>query len=170
MSDTITLERPASAAKPTGSLGFEIFQTAYVVRDLDEAIKTFQEKYGVKNFTLLPMPPMEGETSMRIALAWSAGHQIELIEAKGPGVELYTDWMIEGRDIRQHHFGYLIHNDEEWAALKSQLAAEGREYVSAGDGGICEFIYVDAPELGHYLEYVYPNEQGKAFFESVASN
>jgi hypothetical protein len=29
---------------------------------------------------------------------------------------------------------------------------------------------VFAKELGHYLEFVYPTAEGKAFFESVASN
>lgn len=167
---TMTVNRPATAAASGGSLGFELFQTAYVVRDLDAAIATFANSYGVRNFTPLPVPPMGGETSMRIALAWSAGHQIELIEARGPGLELYTDWMVEGRDIRQHHFGYFIHDDAEWTALEAKLKAEGKDYAFAGDGGICQFIYVEAPELGHYLEFVYPNEQGKAFFESVAAN
>ncbi len=167
---SVTFKRPPAAAKPAGSLGFELFQTAYVVRDLDAAMKTFKDNFGLGEFTMLPMPPMADGASMRIALAWTAGHQIELIEAKGPGLELYTDWMLEGRNIRQHHFGYLIRDDAEWAALEKKLKDEGRDYVSAGDGGICLFIYVDAPELGHYLEFVYPNAEGKAFFEQVAAN
>ena len=122
----ITVNRPAVTATPAGSLGCEQFQTAYVVRDLDEAIETFGKHYGVKDFTRLPMPPMEGGASMRIGLAWSGGQQIELIEAKGPGLELYTDWMEDGRAIKHHHFGYFIHNDEEWAELEKKLAAEGR--------------------------------------------
>ena len=166
----ITVNRPPVTTTPAGSLGCEQFQTAYVVRDLDEAIETFGKHYGVKDFTMLPMPPMEGGASMRIGLAWTGGQQIELIEAKGPGLELYTDWMKDGRAIKHHHFGYFIHNDEEWEELEKKLAAEGREYVFSGDGGICQFIYVDAPELGHYLEFVYPNEEGKALFESVPGN
>ncbi len=133
---SVTFKRPPAAAKPAGSLGFELFQTAYVVRDLDAAMKTFKDNFGLGEFTMLPMPPMAEGASMRIALAWTAGHQIELIEAKGPGLELYTDWMLEGRNIRQHHFGYLIRDDAEWAALEKKLKDEGRDYVSAGDGGI----------------------------------
>lgn len=166
----ITVNRPGATAMPGGSLGCELFQTAYVVRDLEAAKKAFADNYGVKNFLDVPMPPMEGETSMRISLAWTGGQQIELIEAKGPGLELYTDWMKGGEAIRHHHFGYFVHSDEEWAALEKRLADEGKEYVFAGDGGICQFIYVKAEELGHYLEFVYPNEQGKALFESVPNN
>lgn len=165
-----TVTRPPAAAAPAGSLGFELFQTAYVVRDLDAAIDLFKANYGMGEFTRLPIPAMDGGASIRVALAWNAGHQIELIEAKGPGLELYTDWMIDGRDIRHHHFGYFIHSDEEWAALEAKLKAEGKPHVFAGDGGICQFIYVDAPELGHYLEYVYLNAEGKTLFANVAVN
>ena len=164
------VNRPGATAMPQGLLGCELFQTAYVVRDLDAAKDTFARQYGVRNFIDVPMPPMEGETSMRIGLAWVGGQQIELIEPKGPGLELYTDWMIEGRDIRHHHFGYFVHSDEEWNALEKRVADEGRTILMGGDGGICQFLYIDAPELGHYLEFVYPNEQGRAFFESVPAN
>jgi extradiol dioxygenase family protein len=153
-----------------GSLGFSLFQHAYVVRDLDAAIATFGDHYGVSQFTILPMPAMEGGASMRIALAWSAGQMIELIEAKGPGLGIYTDWLADGSAIRLHHFGYLIEDDEQWAAVEKRLEAEGKPPVFAGDGGICQFIYVHAPELGHYLEYVYPNAEGRELFEKVAAN
>lgn len=166
----IQINRPKPTPTPTGSLGCELFQTAYVVRDLDAAKKTFADHYGVTRFLDLPMPPMEGGTSMRISLAWSGGQQIELIEPKGPGLELYTDWMTGGEAIRHHHFGYFVHSEQEWAELEKRLADEGKEKVFAGDGGICQFIYVKAEELGHYLEYVFPNEQGKALFESVPNN
>lgn len=170
LADRIVVNRPAATALPAGSLGCELFQTAYVVHDMDAAKESFAKSHGVTKFLDVPMPPMEGETSMRISLAWAGGQQIELIEAKGPGVELYTDWMEEGRNIKHHHFGYFVHSDEEWAALEKTLAAEGKEYVYSGDGGICLFIYVWSDDLGHYLEYVYPNEQGKALFESVPAN
>ena len=166
----ITVKRPGPTTAPGGSLGCEMFQTAYTVRDLDAAKKAFSDNYGVTRFLDLPMPAMEGGTSMRIALAWVGGNQVELIEAKGPGLELYTDWMKGGEAIRLHHFGYFVHSDEEWAAVEKKLAEEGKEHVFAGDGGICQFIYVKAEELGHYLEFVYPNEQGKALFESVPNN
>jgi extradiol dioxygenase family protein len=165
----ITLDRPQIAPAIKGSLGFELFQHAYIVRDLDTAIATFREHYGIEKFTPVPMPQMEGPTSMRIALAWSGGHMIELIEARGPGLEIYTEWSIHGQDIRLHHFGYLIENDAQWAALGEKLEAEGKPQVFYGSPSICKFIYVFAKELGHYLEFIYPTAEGKAFFESVAA-
>lgn len=166
---TSLVTRPPRAAHAKGSLGYEIFQNAYIVRDLEAGMAAFA-KYGIADFTVLPMPEMPEGTVMRIALAWTAGHQIELIQASGPGVELHGTWLREGQDIALHHFGYFINSDEEWAELEARLAAEGRPYVSSGDAGICKFIYVDAPELGHYLEFVYPSESGRALFGSVAAN
>ncbi len=164
-----TLIRPGIATSINGSLGFELFQHAYVVGDLDAAITTFREHYGIEKFTLLPTPPMEGSTSLRIALAWSGGQMIELIEAQGPGLELYTEWSVPGQNIRLHHFGYLIENDAQWAALEQKLEAEAKPPVFFGTPSICKFVYVFAKELGHYLEYVYPTAEGKALFESVAA-
>lgn len=162
------VSRPARAAHAGGSLGFEFFQNAYVVRDMAAAKAAFA-RYGVKSFTDLPMPDM-GETSMKIALGWCAGHQVELIEAKGPGLELYTDWMKGGEDIRLHHFGYYVNSAEEWAELEALLKAEGREPVFAGEAEVCKFIYVNAPELGHYLEFVLPTELGRQVFGGAAAN
>ncbi|MGJ0239641.1 VOC family protein [uncultured Agrobacterium sp.] len=175
MSDTFTapkktlVERPATFPTAAGSQGFETFQHAYVVRDLDAGIETFK-KYGVKNFTRLPLPPMEGGAVMKIALAWTAGQMIELIEARGPGMELHGTWLREGEDIRFHHFGYFIEDDDQWNALHALLEQEGRQVVMGGDTGVVRFAYVEAPELGHYLEYVYPSAEGKALFESVSAN
>jgi len=165
-----TLDRPPIAPAIKGSLGFELFQHAYIVRDLDAAIASFKEHYRIERFTPVPMPQMEGPTSMRIALAWSGGQMIELIEARGPGLEIYTEWSVPGQDIRLHHFGYLIENNAQWAALEQRLETEAKPQVFSGVPSICKFIYVFAKELGHYLEFVYPTAEGKAFFESVASN
>jgi extradiol dioxygenase family protein len=165
----VSLNRPIIASDIKGSLGFELFQHAYIVRDLETAMATFKEHYGIEKFTPVPMPPMEGPTSMRIGLAWSGGQMIELIEARGPGLEIYTEWSVPGQDIRLHHFGYLIENDGQWAALEQKLAAEGKPHVFFGSPSLCKFIYVFAKELGHYMEFVYPTAEGKAFFDSVAA-
>ncbi len=37
-------------------------------------------------------------------------------------------------------------------------------------GGFMRCCYVEAPELGHYLEYILPEAAGIEFFESVPNN
>jgi len=159
--------RPTTMKKPAGSLDFELFQTAYVTNDLIKAKQKFAECHGVHNWTTFE--PWPGVT---IGMAWLHGHQIELVHAVGSGHELYTQWIPESSDfvIRLHHFGYFIQNDDEWSEMKQLVEKENRPIIFSGDGGICQFAYVDAPELGHYLEYVYPNEEGIAFFTSIAVN
>ncbi len=162
----ITINRPAGIAKPAGLLGYEQFQTAYVTNDLDRAMETFRRSYNIAHWTMMDAGVMQ------IGLAWSNGQQIELIQTGSDPIPLYDDWIDKAGDfvIRHHHFGYFIHSDEEWALLRKQIAADGRPMLLDIEIETLRAIYVSAPELGHFLEYIFPNEQGKAFFESVAAN
>lgn len=165
---TITIERPKGtpATKAKGSLGFDQFQTAYVTNDFDRAIQVFRDRYGMDKWTV-----MEPGSGMKIGIAWTGGQQIELIDASDTVLSIYNDWLTgKGFQIRHHHFGYYVYSKEEWDRVEQVLANEGREAVFEGDGGIVQFKYVFAQELGHYLEYIFPNENGKAFFEAAASN
>lgn len=164
----ITINRPAGtpSAQAPGTLGFDLFQTAYVTNDFDRAKGVFGDRFGVSNWTVVH--PAE---HVSIGIAWMNGHQIELIEAVKADAPMYNDWLgTQDFVIRHHHFGYYVYSPEEWARLDAVIAKEGRTVVLEGDGGIVQFRYVYAEELGHYLEYVYPNEAGKAFFESAATN
>lgn len=163
---TITIARPERAARPTGLLGYDKFQTAYVTTDLDRAVDTLRSAYKIENWTLLDVGVM------RIGLAWINGQQIEIIETFGDHQPLYDDWIDKAGEfsIRQHHFGYYIYDNTEWILLRQQLAQDGRPLLMDVDTGALKIIYVYAAELGHFLEYIFPNEQGKAFFESVAAN
>jgi hypothetical protein len=163
---TISIDRPASAKSPGGLLGYDKFQIAYVTNDLDRAVDIFRAKHNIRNWTIF-----DGGV-MHIALAWVNGQQIELIQTHGAHQPLYDDWIDKAGDfvIRHHHFGYFVYSDAEWQQLRAQLKTDGRALPMAADTEMLKVIYAEAPELGHYLEYIYPNEKGKAFFESVASN
>lgn len=163
----IAVTRPPATPSISGSLAFELFQTAYVTTDLARATQVLGDRYGVRHWTTLS--PGGG---MEIGLAWVRGHQIEIIQAVGTDMTIYTDWLpkTDAFAIRLHHFGYYIHDDAEWAEMEALLEREKRPVIFGGQADIVRFAYVDAPELGHYLEYVYPTDAGKAFFESVAAN
>ena len=162
----MTINRPTKAGKPTGLLGFDKFQIAYVTNDLDRAIETFSERYRIEHWTVLDAGVM------RIALAWTNGQQIELIHTSNEYQPLYDDWIEKDGEfvIRHHHFGYFVYDDDEWALLRAHLEEHGQPLAMDADTEMMTVIYVYAPDLGHFLEYLYPNEKGKAFFESVASN
>ncbi|MDF8335296.1 hypothetical protein [Novosphingobium cyanobacteriorum] len=159
--------RPPSSAKPAGLLGYELFQTAYVSNDLDRAVQVIGDAYGFANWSYIDAGVM------RIALAWSNGQQYEVIEtARDQTQPLYDDWIDRTGDfvIRHHHFGYFVNSDEEWELLRSQITAAGRKLWMDVDTGTMKVIYIEAPELGHFLEYIYPNEEGRHFYTQCAAN
>lgn len=163
----ITINRPARTGKPTGLLGYDYFQDGYITNDIERAMATLKDSMGITNWTVLSNPGV-----MEIRLAWINGKQIELIETEGEFNPLYDHWIDKGGEfaIRHHHFGYYLYDDAEWAQLNRQIDALGRKRLMEAEIDMLKVIYVDAPEVGHYLEFIYPNEKGKAFFESVASN
>ena len=161
------LARKLSGA--TGLLGFEHFQNAYVTNDLARAVEIFRESYGITAFTIfdtaLPAP-----ATMRVALVWNGGVMIELIEATGPGTEMYTERLPDSFAIKHHHFGYLIESEAQWASLERFILAEGKTIALRYEGEMFRVVYVDAPELGHYLEFIMPTLAGRDFFNDVESS
>jgi hypothetical protein len=162
----IEIVRPGAPARPAGLLGYEQFQSAYVTNDMDLALERFRRDYNLQNWTIPDV------TGIKIALAWTQGQQIEIIDPLDSGNRLYTDWIADhdGFVLRFHHLGYFVHDDAEWSHLKVELAARRIEPASEIEVSMLKAIYIHAPELGHYLVYIYPNSEGTAFFESVAAN
>ncbi len=151
-----------------GLLRAEHFQIAYVTNDLDRACAVFGEQYGVKAFSRLDadLPDM-GEIHIR--LAWVGGVMLELIQAAGPGMAFYNDRLpADAFAIRHHHFGYLVDGVAPWEALRRRVEAEGRPIpFEGGTAAYMRFFYVEAADLGHYLEYFVLGPDGNAFFENV---
>lgn len=96
----------------------------------------------------------------------------ELLTAEGPGSEIFMVRLPrEDFAIRHHHLGFLIHDEHEWHALHTGIRSTGRTLLSqSSTPGFMQSCFVDAPELGHYLEYLFPEPAGLAFFESVPGN
>ncbi|MDO7836346.1 VOC family protein [Sphingobium sp. HBC34] len=159
--------RPPRALHPVGLLGYELFQLAYVTNDLERAVTLMGDNYAITNWSYIDAGVM------RIALAWSNGQQIELIETATDQYQpLYDDWIDKKGDfvIRHHHFGYFVNSDEEWASLRGQIATAGRKTWMDIEIDTMKVIYIEAPELGHFLEYIYPTAEGRAYYGSIAAN
>lgn len=161
--------RPLTSMAPgDGLLRSEHFQVAYVTNDIARACDVFRDRYGVKDFLGMDSATPEGG-AIRIELAWVGGTQFELIQSSGPGTEFYTDRLpAEGFAIRHHHLGYFIHDQAGWDGLMEKISQEGRRIVFQGHlEGFLRFCYIEAEELGHYLEWIFPEAGGVAFFEGV---
>lgn len=153
------LDRPVSAYDPArGLLNNEHFQMGYVTNDMAIAEEVFRKRFGVKEFR-----PTEGDLTaggrISVRSAWIGSVMYEIICAAGPGSELYSDHVPEDDfAIRLHHFGFLVRKPD-WAALECAIEEGGWDVPYRTDvPGFVRAVYVTSPELGHYLEFILPEQ------------
>jgi len=154
-------ERPLPVFDPSrGLLHNDHYHVGYVTNDLDRAAGIFRERFGVRAFRETSNH-MAGGTSIALRSVWLGNMMYEITCGKGPGMELYTDHAPTGGDfvLSFHHYGYLVPDEQAWADLARKIDTGGWKVVLDSDTpGYCRACYVDAPELGHYLEFVLPRE------------
>ena len=166
------LSRPAPVYAPgAGLLRNDHFQMAYATTDIDRACALFEQRYGIKEWRRLEGPLAAGG-QIRIELGWAGGTMYELVWAEGPGSEVFSAGLpTEGFAVKHHHLGFYVPTAEAFEAIKAEVAAQGLKILHITDvPGFMQAIIVDTPELGHYLEYLFPAEAGVAFFEGTPSN
>ncbi|HEX7874342.1 MAG TPA: VOC family protein [Sphingobium sp.] len=153
----------------SGLLRAEHFQMAYATNDVEQARALFGQRLGIKDFTRLEGPLAMGG-AIRVELAWVGTIMYELIEATGPGSELYMDRLPtgDGFHLRHHHLGYLVHDQAQWDGVMAAAAREGWAVPYSNRNPMMAACFVDVPELGHYLEYLFPEQAGIDFFNGVA--
>jgi hypothetical protein len=153
-----------------GPLAFEQFQAGYATNDVERACAVFAERYGIREFRRLE-GEMQGGGHIRIEIAWAGGMLYELIQADGPGGEFYRARLPADRfAIRHHHHGFLVTNAADWEALNRQIDQGGWKVALTTDvPGFMKAVYIDAPELEHHLEYLFPEAAGYEFFETAPS-
>lgn len=161
------MKRPDLVSPNAGLLGYRQFQMAYVTNDLDRALAILRAQYGIADFTVFSPAPGQ---PMRIALAWCGETMFEVIDATGMGIDIYDKALPDDFAIRFHHIGLEFADEFQWDCLQASIRAGNHVVDFAGDNDVARFAYVNAPELGHYVEYVLLHEQGRLFFESVAAN
>jgi extradiol dioxygenase family protein len=166
------LTRPAPSFAPgRGLLRNDHFEVAYATNDIDRALEVFRDRFGIAEFRRLEGALPQGG-HIRIELAWAGGVMYELLTASGAGSDVYVERLPTDRfAIQHHHLGYLIHDAEEWRALEDEIARAGWTVrVNANVEGFMRQIFVEAPEIGHLLEYLWPEPAGVDFFDSVPGN
>ncbi|MCK9542846.1 MAG: VOC family protein [Novosphingobium sp.] len=153
------------------------FQVAYLVDDVHAAMAEFGEKYAIKKWHVMDMTQMHGEGSPTrfIALAWTDDNvMIELIEPDESVPSIYQNWRRDsGLSARFHHLGFIIESDEEYDAVKRQLAHAGCPVATEGSAGdMLQYAYIDTTrEFGHFYELIYLKGEGKElFFAPVPRN
>ena len=166
------LKRPVAVFDPAkGLLHNEHFQVAYVTNDLDRTCEIFQQRFGIAEFGGL-----EGEMPsggyIKIKLAWVGSTMYELIFCEGPGTDMYNS-RLPANDfgLHFHHLGFLVHNEACWEALHRVIAQGGWEIQQTNNAeGFMNHTYIYVPEVGHHFEYIFPEQAGIDFFESMPAS
>jgi hypothetical protein len=160
--------KPSDGETATGLLRAEHFQMAYVTNDLDRACALFGGQLGIRAWAILGGEMPDGG-EIQACFAWVGTLMYEIIQATGPGSAIFIDRMpqTDGFVIRHHHLGFLIQNQEQWDGVLANAARHGWAVPHKNINPLVEVCFVDVPELGHYLEYLYATPMGLDFFASV---
>ena len=163
------LKRRAPVCNPGEGLFLaEHFQMAYVTTDIEKTCQLFGSHLGIRQFRRLEGALAAGGR-IRAEFAWVGSIMYEIIQASGPGSELYMDRLPPGGGfaMKHHHLGYLVQSREQWDSMIAKAIGMGWSVPYRNDNPLVEVAFIDAIELGHYLEFFLPKQAGLDFFDSV---
>ena len=154
--------------------GRDYLQQAWVVEDLDAAMRQWTEVCGVGPFFVLEKAPMENlvhrgapiQLDCRVGLAQAGRTQIELIQQRCDSPSIYRDRVPKGQS-RFHHVAAFCNNyDRELAHYESLGHALGM----AGTFGDMRFAYVDTSSaLDCVLELLEDKPAVRDFFSMISA-
>jgi hypothetical protein len=170
---TVSVRRPSLNPRSGGSGGggalrHDNFQIGYVTNDMERACAVFAERFGIRDYQSAG-GGLDGGGHMNAKLVWVGEVMYELIEATGPGSEFYTKVLDPDQfSIRFHHSGFFVYDDPSWRALQEDVATRGwKVWQNRAIDGFIRIFYAEVPELGHCLEYIFPEPEGIKFFENT---
>jgi hypothetical protein len=138
-------------------VGNGFFQEAFVVRDLDDAMRAFTDTIGCPKWATFPVfgapyryRGRDIESSVALAFGRSGKVQIELIQpVDGEGL---THEFLEEYGPGAHHLAYLVGDVN---AEVETSRRDGIDCVMSGHIGTLYFAYLDTfARLGVYTELV----------------
>jgi hypothetical protein len=148
------------------------YQNGYVTRDIDEAKILMSERFGLSDYVMFDPADIEVDTpygrrayKSRMALAWSGGLQIELIQPLNEDTrELYRDALApEAGDFipRFHHIAVRRPTVE---TLRHEVEQIDLPLLMEGEVPGFVFYYVDMrQQLGHHVEMTWATEEMWAY-------
>ncbi|WP_232495227.1 VOC family protein [Novosphingobium kaempferiae] len=133
-----------------------IFQIAYVVPDLDEAVEHWTRNMGVGPFYDFPIPlpfeelsvadkaaPLDEPIFGGVSISYSGDTMIELIQP-GIAASTYRDFLESGKS-GVHHYGTWI---DDYKATLAQARADGVPVLLEGRLPLSRFAYLDTARDG----------------------
>jgi hypothetical protein len=150
-----------------------VMQMAWVVNDLEAAMRRWIEQQGAGPFFVMRHCPVTNvryrgrpaTVDMDVAMAQSGGVQIELIQQHDDLPSCYRDMYRQGEE-GFHHICYVV--DDLPGAL-AHFARHDMPPAIEGNFGHVSFAYVDSrPGIGCMTELVGRHPDIEAFFRKVA--
>lgn len=162
-----------ASLKPLGNF----FQHGYVTNDFDRALAHFAD-YGVTRFTEMRNIDIQvmGDrcATLSVALGYYGPLQIEVIQPEGGECQVHRDGLPQdGFALRLHHHGFLLHDEQQFFALRESYAARGAPACIEGHNPRSgnRYFYADTrAELGHYIEYIYMSQEGARAYSQIPQN
>jgi hypothetical protein len=159
-----------------GELYGRVFQHGYVTNDLDAAIEWFRTTLGTgefSRFTGITLEHVEidghpsADWSIDAALVNVGTANVELIRPVSGAVDMYRDAVRPGAPATFHHLGVEV---DDFDCVDELVRELGRPWaLRARMPGFARFGYVDlCRELGHHVEFVELEEDGRAYFAALA--
>ncbi len=136
---------------------YTVRQLAYVIKDMDAALKYWVDVLKVGPFFLFEHCPLENQVyrgnpsnvDVAIALGNSGDLQIELIFQHNDEPSVYKEFLDAGR-VGAHHFGLM---PEDYKATCAQYKELGYEAAFECTVGGAELVYFDTVQtIGHFTE------------------
>jgi hypothetical protein len=151
-----------------------LFQAAWIVDDLTQAVDQWLATTNVGPFYLIPHAQVDGlkyrgeisSIDMSAALAQAGPLQIELIEQHSGGPSAYRDAFPKGSG----GFHHLARMTQTFDADMERYRRQGLIIAAEGAFGDMRFAYIDTrSELGHMTEVIEDRDSIKSIFNVIAA-
>jgi hypothetical protein len=151
----------------------EFFQVGYVCRNLHQAMSSLAGHHS-PSFLVIDVTEALGVADApirRIGLAYLDRLNIEVLEVSTELESIFREHLPPDLGLAFHHVGYLITDAAQWQELERSVEASGGAAMKGEVPGNMRFLYLDRrSEVGHYIEYVYLHDAGRALFANVPRN
>ncbi|MCB2079240.1 MAG: VOC family protein [Novosphingobium sp.] len=143
------------------------YQNAYITHDMDKCMAAIDDRFGKIDWIvfepdmILKTPHGDKESSVRAALGWQAGHQIELIQPVKGYLDHYKYAMREDKNDWRPVFHHVAVRRDDEAAMRAEIEELGFPLLFESSVPGLVFIYLDAREtIGHAIEYIWATPEG----------
>jgi hypothetical protein len=186
---TMTQPRPAEGlftaprhVETIADLFANVWQYGYVTTDLDRAMDTLGQRYGLEHCVKVTtegssfaVGDRPAEWEARFAMGARGGTIVEVIEPVSGAVDFYRRFLPADGSfaIRFHHLATFVDTgDAEWERIRTILRAADHDFdYTMIIPGRVRAGYVDtSAELGHLLEVCQLQREDLDFFGSLMSD